>query len=105
MAAVEVVISRDSVADPEAANAGADRDDLAGNLVPDNARKFGGYAPGLDVLNRQPRSARDDPRDGFARARDGIGELRQLEWRVRTSENHCFHLNRPLPPMRISRET
>ena len=91
MAAVEIEVRGDAVADPERRHAGADRDDLPGDLVPDDARKFDLPAAGLGVLDGQPGAAGDDAGDRFARSRDRIGHLRHFEGHVRPPQKHRFH--------------
>jgi len=83
MAAVEIGVSRDRIADRDAFHAGAGLHDLAGELMTDDARKLHRQAAGLDVLDGQPRAAGENARDRFARSGNGIGYLPHLEGRVR----------------------
>ena len=91
MAAIQVGVGGDPVADGKAADADTDLDDFGRDLVPDDAWKLDGHASGLDVLNGQPGPAGEHAGDGFPRTGNGIGNLAHLEWRVRSLQNHCFH--------------
>src|SRR6185503_1690747 len=91
MAAVQIEVCRHRIADLEAAHAGARLDDLAGDLVADDAGKLHLPAAGLDVLDGEARAAGDNARHRFAGACDRIGPLLQLERHVRTAQHHRLH--------------
>ena len=91
MAAVEVGVGGDTVADGKAADAGAQLDDLGRDLVPDDAGELHRQPPGLDMLDGQPGAAGEHARDRFARSGDGIGNLAQLERRVGAAQQQSFH--------------
>jgi hypothetical protein len=95
MAAVEIEISRDAVALFEPRHAGSERDDLAGDFVPDDARKFDLPAASLGVLDGQARAASDDARDRLARTGRGIRHLHHFERGVGPPQHHRFHANCP----------
>ena len=76
MAAVEIEIGGHRVADLEPAHAGAHLDDLAGDLVADDARELDFPPPGLGVLDGQPGAAGDDARHRLAGTGHRIGPLR-----------------------------
>ena len=63
------------VAGFEPAHARAGLDDLAGDLVADDARELDLPPPGLDVLDGQACAAGDDARHRLARAGHRIGPL------------------------------
>src|SRR6516164_1309947 len=88
---IKVSIGSNPIPDCEVSYAGANLDDLAGNLMTNYARKLNGQPSCFNMLNGQPRATCEDTRDGFARSGNRIGDLIQLEWRVRPSENQCFH--------------
>ena len=97
MAAVEIEISGDAVAHFEPRHARPDRDDLTGDLVADDARKFDFAAAGLGVLDGEPRAAGDDARHRLARTGRRIGHRHHFERRVRPPQHHRFHaISRPL---------
>src|SRR5262249_30479990 len=91
VAAVEIEIGGDRVARLEARDARASRDDLARDLVPDDARGRDGAASRLDGLDGEPGAAGDDPRHRFTGARDRIGQFHRLERKLRPAQQHRFH--------------
>jgi hypothetical protein len=91
MPAIQVSIGGNRVADGNVGDAAADLDDLASNFMTDDAGKLDGPPSGFYMLNGQPGAARQDTSDGFAGSGNWIGNLTQLEWRVRPRENKCFH--------------
>ena len=92
MAAVQVEISGDGIADLEAANARAHLDDLAGDLMADDARERDLPPPGLGVLDGEAGAAGDDAGHGLARTGDRIGPLHEFERQVRAVQHHRLHV-------------
>src|SRR6185503_17273091 len=66
MAAEQIEMSGDGVAQFQAGDAGAERDDLSRDLVTDDAREAGLAPPGFDVLDGEPGAAGDDARHRLA---------------------------------------
>ena len=105
MAAIEIIVGGHAVADRQTRHAGAHGDDLAGDLMTDDARERRRPASGLDVLDRQAGPAGQHARHGLAGTGDRIGQPHQLERRVRPLEQHGFHRDAPckLQPPRGSK--
>ena len=85
VAAIKIVICGYAVADGEPGHAEPDLDDLAGDLMADNARKWDAPSSGLGVLNGQTRTAGKDTGDGLARAGNRVRPINKLEWDIRSS--------------------
>ena len=95
MSTVKVSVGGNPIPHCDVSDTGANLHDLTGNLMTDYARKPDGQASCLDMLNGQPGTTRENTRDGFARSGNWIGNIIQLERRLRPSENQCFHSSLP----------
>jgi hypothetical protein len=82
VAAVEVEVGGHGVAPAQRRHACAGLDDLAGDLVADDARKRDDAPAGFGMLNRRHR---------LAWACDRVGALHLFERLVRSSQQHRFH--------------
>jgi hypothetical protein len=91
MAAVQIEISCDGVAGLEATHARTGFDDLAGDLMADDARELDFPAAGFGMLDGQPRPAGDDAGHRLARTGHGIGPLLQFKRQIGAVQNHRLH--------------
>jgi len=75
----------------KARDAGADLNDLAGDLMTDDAREGEPRTPGLIVLDGKPAAACQHARHRFAGTGDRIRHVNEFEWRIGGSQHQCPH--------------
>ena len=90
VAAGEVEIGGDGIADGDVGHAGADGLDHAGDFMADDARIVDLGTPGLHMLDRQPGAAGDHPCHGLAGAGRRIGHGFERK-RAGSVEDKGFH--------------
>ena len=82
-AAIQIIVGRYPIARRKAGHAGAQRHNLGGNFMADDARKWHLHTTGFDVLNGEPRTTGQHARYRLAGPRRRIGHIAHFEGRVR----------------------